>query len=74
MKNGGLGFVKRSAPSETEKEDTHGVGLGYVAAQATPVVMAHHRVDKDQPLWSSGQSSGYRSRGPGFDYRRYQIY
>jgi hypothetical protein len=23
-------------------------------------------------LWSSGQSSGYRSRGPGFDSQRYQ--
>jgi hypothetical protein len=26
------------------------------------------------PLWSSGQSSGYRSWGPGFDSRRYQIF
>jgi hypothetical protein len=26
------------------------------------------------PLWSSGQVSGYRSRGSGFDSRRYQIF
>ena len=26
------------------------------------------------PVWSSGQSSGYRYRGPGFDPRRYQIF
>jgi hypothetical protein len=25
-------------------------------------------------LWSSGQSSAYRSRGPGFDSRRYQMF
>jgi hypothetical protein len=27
-----------------------------------------------RPLWSSGQSSCYRSRGPGFDSWRYQIF
>jgi hypothetical protein len=26
------------------------------------------------PLWSTGQSSGYRSRGPGIDSQCYQIF
>jgi hypothetical protein len=28
---------------------------------------------KGPPLLSSGQKSGYRPRGPGFEFRRYQI-